>query len=97
MSETAPIHRKKHENRERRMKMKDARIRQTICQPLAGKSSSWISSARETADFTAIRQPPAAEFAPTSILQPAARESGERLVVDFSKHYHLLQEEEQAQ
>jgi predicted nuclease of restriction endonuclease-like (RecB) superfamily len=49
-----------------------------IRQPLAGKSVPW-----------AIRQPAAGKSLSGAIWQPVAAESGDRLQVDFTKHYHL--------
>ena len=49
-----------------------------IRQLLAGKSVPW-----------AIRQPAAGKSLSGAIWQPVPAESGDRLQVDFTKHYHL--------
>src|SRR3989442_10345897 len=54
-----------------------------------GFSRANLQDMRRFYDAFEICQPLAGKSAPASILPPVARESTERLLIDFSKHFHL--------
>ena len=54
-----------------------------------GFSRANLQDMRRFHDVFGIRQPVAGKSLSLAFPQPAVAESGERLLVDFAKHYHL--------